>query len=243
MNGRKITLLVAALMLIGGTAFALKHLRDHQRLGVPGIKAEPIPGSVMMNIDLPERVLEFTSTNVPQAQVVLDWLPKDTSFAQRRYQAPDGFAVNANIVLMGMDRTSIHNPEICLPGQGWKIDTRTNLTIAVEGRPPLSVAKWEASNSVDNGQGQKIPIRGIYVFWFVADNEQTSIHSQRLWWMARDMLRTGVLQRWAYVSYFAWCYPGQEDATYERMTQLIAASVPEFQLPPKPENGAALARQ
>ena len=47
-----------------------------------------------------------------------------------------------------------------------------------------------------------------------------------------DSLRHGVLQRWAYVSYFAYCWPGQEDATFARMKQLIAASVPEFQPPP-----------
>jgi hypothetical protein len=53
-----------------------------------------------------------------------------------------------------------------------------------------------------------------------------------MWWLARDLLRTGVLQRWAYVSYFSFCAPGQEDAAFERMSKLIAASVPEYQLPP-----------
>jgi hypothetical protein len=45
-------------------------------------------------------------------------------------------------------------------------------------------------------------------------------------------LRTGVLQRWAYLSYFAVCAPGQEDAAFERMKNLIVHSVPEYQLPP-----------
>jgi hypothetical protein len=50
--------------------------------------------------------------------------------------------------------------------------------------------------------------------------------------LALNLLRTGVLQRWAYVSYFSVCEPGQEDATFARMEKLIAASVPAFQLPP-----------
>jgi hypothetical protein len=53
-----------------------------------------------------------------------------------------------------------------------------------------------------------------------------------MWWMAKDMMLTGVLQRWAYVTYFAVCAPGEEDATFERMKKMIAASVPEFQLTP-----------
>jgi hypothetical protein len=49
----------------------------------------------MMKIDLPERVLDFTSTNVPEPEVVLGFLPKDTSYAERIYTAPDGFQVQA----------------------------------------------------------------------------------------------------------------------------------------------------
>jgi len=40
------------------------------------------------------------------------------------------------------------------------------------------------------------------------------------------------LQRWAYISYFSQCEPGQEDAAFARMEKLIAASVPKFQMPP-----------
>jgi hypothetical protein len=49
-------------------------------------------------------------------------------------------------------------------------------------------------------------------------------------WMARDMLLTGVLQRWAYVACITLCAPGQEEATFSRMKEFIAAAVPQFQL-------------
>ena len=75
-------------------------------------------------------------------------------------------------------------------------------------------------------------MRGLYVFWFVARNEETTSHWQRVWWLTRDLLTTGMLQRWAYISYFAICEPGQEDAAFERVNKLIAASVPKFQLAP-----------
>ncbi len=76
-------------------------------------------------------------------------------------------------------------------------------------------------------------LHGVYVYWFVADHEYTREHWQRMWWMAKDLLQTGVLQRWAYITYFAVCAPGQEDATFERLSKMIAASVPEFQLAPR----------
>jgi len=234
MKHQKWIILSVALVLILGTAGALTWLRANQKLGQPGIKAEAIPGSVVMKIDLPERVLDFTSTNVPESEVELGYFPEDTSYVRRFYQTPDGFGISATIILMGADRTSIHRPDYCLPGQGWSIVSKTAVNIPISGGLPyeLPVMKWVIRNSIQTPAGQKQEVSGIYVFWFVADREQTTDNFQRMWWLARDLLRTGVLQRWAYVSYFSLCAPGQEDATFERMNKLIAASVTEYQLPP-----------
>ena len=237
MKKQQILIFMVVLALIGGSAWTLVWLRANQKLGAPGIKVTPIPGAVKMNFDLPEHMLNFTSERVPEDKTVLDMLPKDTSFAQRRYTAPDGFWVNANIVLMGTDRTSIHKPEFCIPGQGWHIDQKTTASLSIDDAPPhqLQVAKWTITNFIQDTDGRKKEVRGLYVFWFVAGNEETSSHWRRIWGMTRDLLTTGVLQRWAYISYFAVCEPGQEDSTFEHMKKLIVASVPEFQLAPKPK--------
>jgi Protein of unknown function (DUF3485) len=234
MKHQKWIILAVALVLMAGTAGALTWLRANQKLGRPGIKAEAIPGSVMMKINLPERVLDFTSTNVPEPQVVLDYLPPDTSYAERIYTAPDGFWIQNTVILMGADRTSIHKPDYCLPGQGWVIKDKSVVNIPVAGPQSyqLPVAKWVINNVFQKADGQKEAISGLYVFWLVADNEETPDNYQRMWWMGRDLLRTGVLQRWAYVSYFAACAPGHEDAAFERMKDLIAHSVPEYQWAP-----------
>ena len=49
-----------------------------------------------------------------------------------------------------------------------------------------------------------------------------------MWWMARELLTTGTLQRWAYVSVLGLCLPGQEEETYERIREFIAESAPEY---------------
>lgn len=235
MKKQKTFIFIIVLALIAGTASALIWLKKNQKLGQPGIIATPVTGSIKMDFDLPKSVLDFMSTNEPESSTVVNTLPKDTSFAQRRYIAPDGFWVNANIVLMGMDRTSIHKPEFCLPGQGWRIDQKSIVNLSIKGLHPYSmpVAKWVITNFLQTQDGRKQEVRGLYVFWFVAKNEETTSHWQRIWWLTRDLLTTGTLQRWAYVSFFAVCLPGQEEVTFERMEKLIATSVPEFQLPPE----------
>ena len=234
MKTQKWLILFVALALMAGTAGVLARLKTNQKLGNPGIKAASFPGSVMMKIDLPESVLDFSSTNVPESEVVLNYLPKDTSFVERRYQATDGFQASATIILMGADRTSIHRPDYCLPGQGWTIGPKTAVNIPIGGEHPyaLPVLKWVTYNSFQTPDGRKQEASGVYVFWFVADNEQTPNYVQFQYYLLRDLLFTGALQRWAYISYFTVCAPGQEDAAFERVKKLIAASVPEYQVLP-----------
>ncbi|HEY5346168.1 MAG TPA: exosortase-associated EpsI family protein [Verrucomicrobiae bacterium] len=233
---QKLFLFAVALALIGSAAGAVMFLKAHQRLGAPGIRAVPVPHSVTLQIALPERVLDFTSTNVPEAQVVLDYLPKDTSFAQRHYSAPDGAWAIGNVVLMGADRTSIHRPNYCLPGQGWQVRDQTEVKLTIAGAPPyeLPVMKWIVSRNYSAPDGSQQSVSGIYTFWFVTEHQTTDSFPAMLKSMLFHQLAHGVLQRWAYVSYFTVCRPGAEDATFARMKSLIAASVPDFQLPPAP---------
>jgi len=246
MNRQKWISLSVALAMMAGTVALLAHLRAHQKLGRPGVKTRPLPGSIRLQIELPERVLDYTSRPVPVQQFVLDFLPPDTSLGQRRYTAPDDFWVQINVVLMGTDRTSLHKPQFCLGGSGLRIDEAHSLEEKVRlARPQpydLPVMKLVTTRDTKAGDPQDAA-RFIYVYWFVADGEYTAKHWQRMWWMVRDMLHTGVLQRWAYIACYSLCAPGQEEATFERMKKFIAAAVPEFQLTPPPAAAAVAARQ
>lgn len=251
MNKRLLAVFCTSLGLIASTAWLLAHVESIQRLGIPGVKVVPVnaydtEGNLVgtNSICLPEKVLDYAGTNLPVAPVVLGWLPRDTTYGQSAYRASDGFGLSVNVVLMGADRTSIHKPQYCLTGVGWQIDTaassETALTVEEPHRYRLPVMKLIANRTVTLPDGTKQALRGIYVYWFVADGQVTANHNQRMLWMARDMIRSGVLQRWAYVSCFAVCHPGQEDAVFERMSKFIVAIVPQFQLatgPPLAEGG------
>jgi Protein of unknown function (DUF3485) len=238
MNNQKWLILIVALGLMGGTAGLLTNLRTHQKLGRPAVKTSPIPGSPRLQVVLPERPLDYTSRAVEVDKTTLDWLPPDTSFGQRLYRAPDGFEVLVNVVLMGSDRTSLHKTEFCLEGQGWSIDRSASHETKVQMDRPypyeLPVMKFIATREVTE-QGRRLTARGVYLAWFVADGDElTAQQWERMWWMARDLLRTGVLQRWAMISYFAVCAPGQEDAAFERLKRFVGASAPDIQLVPRP---------
>ncbi len=240
MNRKQAALLCTALAIVGAGGAFLKNLRDGQHLGKPGVRvvAEPIYSEEHQlagtnSIWLPEKVLNFESEAYPVNPAELSWLPHDTTYGKRRYWLPDrkGLPISVSVVLMGTDRGSIHKPQFCLVGQGWRVDGTEVVTIPVGGSQPydLKAMRMMLSRTVKIHE-KPTTVRGLYVYWFVADGELTPYHGERMWWMARDMVLDRVLQRWAYVAGFKMCLPGQEEEAFTEMRTFFGAAVPQFQL-------------
>ena len=228
---------LVGLVLIGLAAALLVEIKNHRRLGAPGVRTRALPGSKNLEVILPENIAGWSSLVLTQAQLVVDALPGDTSFGQRIYKSAEGFPILANVVLMGTDRTSIHQPEICLPGQGWQIDRSASRadTIHIERPFPyeLPVTRLVANLNTTDTNGQPVIIRCNYVYWFVDGDSYTGNKDDFKWSMMKKVLLTGTLDRWAYISFFSYGTLGQEEAVYDRTKKLIAETVPEFQLVPR----------
>ncbi len=237
MNRSKIILAALALGMMGAITLTLGHARDRQQLGSPGVKTRPMATGKNLEILLPGTLPGYTSEIATNPETQLLKLPPDTSFRVRNYKAGDGSWVEVSVVLMGSDRSSIHKPEICMTGQGWILDQKASGMENIHLQKPIAydlpVNKLIFSKPFPDADGRTQTVRGIYVFWFVdASHYTASPFKWMLWWMPRDLFLNDVLERWAYISYFTACEPGQEQAAFERMKKFIAASVPEYQLVP-----------
>ena len=225
MKNQKWIILAVALILIAGTAGALSWLRTHQKLGRPGLKTEPIPGGVMKKINLPERVLDFTSTNVPETEGCFGFSAAGHELCGTPLYRAGRLPGSEHDYLDG-HRPHQHSQAGLLPARpGLGHQRQIGGEHPGGGHAELSTAGRQMGSQQflsDRPTGRSKQVGGIYVFWLVADGEETPDNYQRMWWQARDLLRTGVLQRWAYVSYFSVCAPGQEEATFERMKNFIA---------------------
>ena len=242
MNRSKWILAIVTLLLIGGAAGVLAKYKSIQKLGNPGVKTEPIAGTKNVKVVLPETVLDYTSELIDQSEVVTNVLPKDTCYGQRRYTGSDKSSTQVNVVLMGADRSSLHKPQYCLTGAGWTI-TKTEIDTIPMTKPfpyELQVIKLTASSKLHH-EGQTFDAEALYVYWYVTDGSLSAnpTGSDRMWSIARSLLTTGVLQRWAYISCFAPSVPGKEDEAYRRVREWIAAAVPKFQLATAPRTELA----
>src|SRR6476620_3330104 len=168
MNKRDLALPAVGLALMVAGALALNYFHVHQKLGAPAVKTRPIPGGANLEVLLPEKVLNYTSAPVEVSAVETNTLPADTSFGKRIYQAPDGFGLQASVVLMGTDRTSLHKPQFCFQGQAWDIDQIATVSdhVSIQEPGPYDLPIVKLVSSRENGT-----IRGIYVYYYVADGQ------------------------------------------------------------------------
>lgn len=224
------------------TGFGLQKVSGSHQLGSPGLKLAERPlesesGVVITNlvVALPFSIGESISKPLPITQEELDWLPKDTLYGRRVYSTPDGFETMISVVLMGRDRTSIHKPQYCLPGQGWVIEKTEEIEVELHKKETektvnimIPAMKLSLKRHVKLPTGEEGDILGHFIYWFVSEDQITADHKQRMYWMAKDLLKDGILKRWAYVAYFSTCLPEKEEELTSRLNEFIAESAPTF---------------
>jgi hypothetical protein len=247
MNKSKWILFGSALGMIAATMGYLAEIRGTQRLDAPGVRVGDAPlyganGEVVahQSVLLPETVLDTKSIPQPITDLELATLPKDTVFGRRRYPLDKDFTADIGVVLMGADRSSIHDPHFCLVGAGWTIDKTEHVLLHMSQPHPYDLPAIRITTSkvvADENQPLGTIIKGIYIYWFVSADKITADQGLRLWSIAKTMVEKRELERWAYITYFAPCLPGTEDATFDRLEQFIRASVPAFQLVAGPPTG------
>jgi EpsI family protein len=128
-------------------------------------------------------------------------LPKDTEGSRRLFKDKNGHELFCSVVLAGRDVTSIHRPELCLPGQGWRIQNEFTQPIPVAAAPggTLSVMRMNAARSIPLPDGRTVQARSIFVYWFVGKERVTPYHWQRIYWTAKDRVLYNTNHRWAYI--------------------------------------------
>lgn len=128
-----------------------------------------------------------------------------------------GFMVSA--VIAGKDRSSLHPPQWCLPGQGYKILNEELLQIKSSNtsysvmlmtlHPPDETNQPGSYNSV------------LYAYWFAGYKKETANHLIRLLWTAWDSIIRGKIVRWAYIS-VVYAAPDNREMAKKTLIDFIA---------------------
>jgi hypothetical protein len=165
----------------------------------PPVQAGGETGVVM---ELPEQVGDLQAFPEEVTKAELEILPSDTTFARKTYGLPSSDRAQrilCSIVLSGREKRSIHRPERCLPGQGWRIDSSQVVNVPLESGHNLQVMALLLERPATLQDGRTIRLQSYFLYWFVGKGMTTPSQLHRILMTNWDMLVHRVNQRWAYV--------------------------------------------
>lgn len=196
-------------VILGGGVLLTSMTSDVTQVSQPGIrvfqvteKGEDGASYTVERPFLPEKVGHWSGSALEGlSQAERDILPKDTQGARRIYTGPAGEQIYCSIVLAGKDVTSIHRPELCLPGQGWTIQNEYTEDIPVPSAPGgnLDVMRMDTVRSVKVSEDRTVQARSIFAYWFVGKDRMTPYHWERIFWTTKDRVFHNTNHRWAYI--------------------------------------------
>ena len=195
---------------------------------------------VVMN--LPTLIGQYWGTDEPVSPSELAMLPKDTEFAKKIYQDLSGNTLTAQIVLSGGEKRSIHRPEICLPAQGWTIQSGDVIPVTLPTGRVLEVMKLALVRQIEVAPGNRKTLKSYFLYWFVGKDTSTPRHWVRLAKTNMDMVLKKLQHRWAYVIVSAPVLEGlkqgaqSDQQTLDMLTDFIRQAVPKFQLSEMPQD-------
>lgn len=199
----------------------------------------PEAGVVMA---LPILAGEWWGTDEPVSPGELALLPEDTGFEKKIYQDLSGHSLTAQIVLSGGEKRSIHRPEVCLPGQGWSIQSGEVIPVTLANGRALEVMKLTLNREVETAPGVRRNLKSYFLYWFVGKDTTTPYHWVRLAKTNWDMVTKKLQHRWAYVIVSAPVLEGftpggkSDRQTLEMLKDFIRQAVPKFQLSEMPQD-------
>lgn len=159
-------------------------------------------------------------------------LPKDTEIVKKTYVNHLGETVNAQVVLAGAEKRSIHRPELCLPAQGWSIERRETLPVKLANGRSIEVMADHISRPVEISPGFTKTLSSVYCYWFVGNGVTTASHLHRLLLTSWDRVVHHKNHRWAYIAVSAPVLKGftpsgkDEVETQEMITDFISQIAP-----------------
>ncbi len=154
--------------------------------GVPVIaEACPVCGSELSPISIGEMKL----------------LPDNTPIFRRQYSRPGRPPILVTIVFSGIERRSIHRPQICIVSQGSRILNEYPHHVKTGNDTELKIRVLDIQQIYGEVGGETATSEPyLYAYWLFNPERETDSHWERFLYMAIDNSFRDYRPRWGYVS-------------------------------------------
>lgn len=184
--------LVACAVVICGTGLAFCALTDTTYR----------VGEAPVHMNLPERVLNYESREMPMTARERQVLNEGVEIGRRLY-VTSGHAVLAAAVLSGPVKRSLHEPEVCLPGQGWIISSTTTVEVDCGLPEPVPATLLRMHRDTQDAAGRIVRSRAFNIYWYLGSaGVAAASYDNHVALSYRDALLNNRDHRWALLSFF-----------------------------------------
>ena len=125
-------------------------------------------------------------------------LPASTPLFRRVYSRPGHPDLTATVVFSGMERRSIHRPQVCLVAQGNRITDEYTHRARTGPDETFPLRVLELSRPAADAPGGAV--RSVYAYWLFNPERETDSHLARFAWMTVDNVVRSYRPRWGYAS-------------------------------------------
>jgi hypothetical protein len=154
-------------------------------------------------------------------------LAATTLLIHRQYTNAAGSIVTMALVISPPNMNSIHRPQTCILGQGYRIVRQEEIAVPLPDHPPLSLTLLELSHLTRDPNGHTREIHSFLAYWFMDQRRQTPSHTRLTAHLMWDRLAHGRISRWAYMTLASERNVSREKFI-EQVNDLVGAAFPEL---------------
>jgi len=159
-------------------------------------------GEPPISLTLPERLAGYESQDMPMQARERQVLNEGVGIGRRFYFTQDR-AVLASVVLSGAQKRSLHEPQVCLPGQGWVITGKNEIEVECGLPEPVRATVLSMHRDAQNAAGAVVRTRALNLYWYLGSEGVTAAsYDEHVATSYRDALLLGRDHRWALLSFF-----------------------------------------
>ena len=152
---------------------------------------------------LPETVAGCPSTELSMSGKERALFDETVKLNRRVYLTPEGRQVLATVVLSGELKKTLHQPERCLPDQGWIISSKQVMPVRLEDGREFSATVMSIFRDVIKEDGTRVRVRALNMYWYQGSHGySTPSYDTSSFVSYRDAIFRNLNHRWGQASFF-----------------------------------------
>lgn len=163
-------------------------------LSTPGVRAS-----------LPQSFATFWGRPIEPSKAEKEQLiDVGVEMSRMHYANTNGRSATATIVVGGSEGRTLHRPEVCLPGQGWKITGSKATSVDLGEGSDVMATLLTLVRTEAREDGRVVQRKGFNLYWYVGKDRTAESYNKHIVVSLFDSMFRNLYHRWSMISLFGY---------------------------------------